>query len=494
MRYAEFDRHRQDSQTRQAVGGVEVWNRIVGGGAVLLKHWKVLLASLVVVVFGMLSWYMWVLMRSMQVEAKDLVKAPVALVNFVKDDTPQLKNDDGRVNILLLGIGGRGHDGPYLTDTIMVASIDIESGDTDLISLPRDIWVPTTRSKINAVYAYGFEKGDGAGLVQAKDAVEKIVGVPIHYGVRIDFGGFVKAVDLVDGVEVDVARAFVDYRYPISGKEDEMCGLEEREVEVQRSDVLGETVGLDSNEGGEVKESEMLEKEGSEASEGEENLTDTKQQQEQGDELKSKQAEEGESLDGNGEVASVETQIRYFDAQGNDVTDDPGLFGCRYEVLRFETGKTMMDGETALKFVRSRHGTNGEGSDFARADRQQRVIEAFGDKLFASETFLNPAKVTGLLETFGESIDMDIELEEYGEFVKLGRKVQESKIESHTISGEGEDALLTTPYSREPYNGAYVLVPIGDSWEEVHGKVEIWLGKVALEEISEATESSASMQ
>jgi anionic cell wall polymer biosynthesis LytR-Cps2A-Psr (LCP) family protein len=66
-----------------------------------------------------------------------------------------LKQSDNRINILLLGIGGGTHDGPNLTDTIMLASIDFKADKVTLVSIPRDLWLPDTNQKINAAYAIG---------------------------------------------------------------------------------------------------------------------------------------------------------------------------------------------------------------------------------------------------------------------------------------------------------------------------------------------------
>src|SRR4029079_1900658 len=72
-------------------------------------------------------------------------------------DVSQLKHEgDSRINILLLGIGGPGHDGANLTDTILLASIDPITNKTALISVPRDFWVKIPGDgyqKINAAYA-----------------------------------------------------------------------------------------------------------------------------------------------------------------------------------------------------------------------------------------------------------------------------------------------------------------------------------------------------
>src|ERR1035437_8036590 len=122
---------------------------------------------------------------------------------------------DSRVNILLLGIGGGNHDGPNLTDTIMLASIDPKNNKVTLISIPRDLWFPDVNEKINAAYQIGLSKG--GGLLLAEAAVQKITGQSVDYGVRIDFSGFVKAVDEIGGLDVNVDNTFDDYQYPADG-------------------------------------------------------------------------------------------------------------------------------------------------------------------------------------------------------------------------------------------------------------------------------------
>ena len=67
-----------------------------------------------------------------------------------------------------------------------------------------------------------------------------------------------------------------------------------------------------------------------------------------------------------------------------------------------------MDGKTALTFVRSRHAEGEEGSDFARSKRQEKIIQAFKDKLFSFQTIINPAKIISLYDILKDSIDTDI--------------------------------------------------------------------------------------
>jgi LCP family protein required for cell wall assembly len=149
-------------------------------------------------------------------------------VQVVTNNKIELKQDEEkRVNLLLLGVGGGTHEGPDLTDTVIFASIDPKSKEVLLVSIPRDLWVPEIQAKINHAYIYGEEKEAGKGLLMAKAMVGKIVGQDIEYAIKIDFNGFVKAVDEIGGLDVAVERTFDDYAYPISGKEIDPCGHDE---------------------------------------------------------------------------------------------------------------------------------------------------------------------------------------------------------------------------------------------------------------------------
>lgn len=141
---------------------------------------------------------------------------------------PQLLKGEGsgRVNILLLGRGGGNHDGPDLTDTMMLASIDPVNHTTTLLSLPRDLWVNVPGSgdmKINAAWETGEFKYLGktapgstdpkaiqAGFDLADQTVSGVLGVNIDYNVIVDFQAFQQAVDNVGGVNINVPTALVD--------------------------------------------------------------------------------------------------------------------------------------------------------------------------------------------------------------------------------------------------------------------------------------------
>lgn len=151
------------------------------------------------------------------------VPQTVSLANdFLFGSEKVLRSQDGRTNILILGLGGPKNEPSGLTDTIIFFSVDRGSGSSLLLSLPRDIWVPQMLAKLNTAYYYG-NRAEGAGMEWAKDFVSQILGQPVHYTFVISFDGFVKIIDLLGGIEVDVERPFVDAQYPVPGKEDDLC-------------------------------------------------------------------------------------------------------------------------------------------------------------------------------------------------------------------------------------------------------------------------------
>lgn len=129
---------------------------------------------------------------------------------------------DGRINILLIAIGGEGHKGENLADTIIVASIRPNSSgpsEVALLSIPRDLYVQVPGeeyyTKINAVHAYGESKKTDHGPEVLRTKVEEITGLPLHYFIRIDFIAFKHIVDAVGGITVTNEQAFHDYWHKI---------------------------------------------------------------------------------------------------------------------------------------------------------------------------------------------------------------------------------------------------------------------------------------
>jgi len=126
---------------------------------------------------------------------------------------------DGRINFLILGYAGGNHPGTYLTDTIIVASIDPYNKKCALLSIPRDLYVPLPTGgygKINAAYSLGKsnEKEGLSGEEFVKKTVNFILDLPIHYYLSVNFEGFRQAIDLVGGVDVYVEKDIYDPYFP----------------------------------------------------------------------------------------------------------------------------------------------------------------------------------------------------------------------------------------------------------------------------------------
>lgn len=131
----------------------------------------------------------------------------------------QLKGEaEGRINILLLGVGGKNHPGGTLADTIQIVSINTKTKQVGVLSLPRDLRVTIPgvgTNKINYAHAYGeLNPKTGGGPTVMKQVVSQILDLPIHYYVRLDFEGFEKIVDALGGVDITVEKAINDPFYP----------------------------------------------------------------------------------------------------------------------------------------------------------------------------------------------------------------------------------------------------------------------------------------
>lgn len=239
--------------------------------------------------------------------------------------------DQGTVNVLLLGMGGPGHDGPLLTDTMIVASLNIQTKEVTLISIPRDFLVQLPKrgyNKINAAYAYAEKDDPGSGGTAAIDMAEKITGLEIPYYAAVDFKGFVKAVDHVGGVDIIIDRTFTDSSYP------------------------------DYN---------------------------------------------------NGYLPPV----------------------------TFTKGGEQMDGERALIFSRSRKGTNGEGSDFSRSERQKKIMVAMKDKL-GGLNLSDLGTLNNLLNDFTDNFRTNLEPYEIKRLIDLGKNVNGDNVYSISLEPHGD--------------------------------------------------------
>lgn len=142
------------------------------------------------------------------------------IANIVRHDDEQgLGSGEDRVNILLLGIGGEGHPGALLTDTIIVVSIDTTSHRVGMLSIPRDLLVDVPElgyaTKINSIYARTNEKtSENEGTAVLTTTIERITNLPIQYYVRADFEGFEQLIDALGGIEVTLEESIDDPLFP----------------------------------------------------------------------------------------------------------------------------------------------------------------------------------------------------------------------------------------------------------------------------------------
>ena len=146
------------------------------------------------------------------------ISVKVGLFNSIVHSIPGVSNElkgekEDRINVLLLGMRGQNMPGGgLLADTIMVASIEPKANKVALMSIPRDLWVQDpgkdSKSKINAVYSYGEEKGTGGGIKDMETTVGNITGLTINYSVVMNFTGFTKLVDALGGVDVNLSKPF----------------------------------------------------------------------------------------------------------------------------------------------------------------------------------------------------------------------------------------------------------------------------------------------
>lgn len=139
------------------------------------------------------------------------------LIKFTEPTYEPLKNGaNGRTNILAFGTSGYNmegdegngkHDGAQLTDSIMVISLDQNTGDIAMLSLPRDLKASptcTATGKINEVFWCNNMRGDNekAGAEALMAEVGSILGLDFEYYAHLNWGSLIQIVDILGGIDV----------------------------------------------------------------------------------------------------------------------------------------------------------------------------------------------------------------------------------------------------------------------------------------------------
>lgn len=150
----------------------------------------------------------------------------------------------------------------------------------------------------------------------------------------------------------------------------------------------------------------------------------------------------------------------------------------RYETIHFDAGVQVLDGDLALKYVRSRKGDNNEGTDFARSKRQQKVIMAIKEKILSVETLINPKRLKELYDLYRNNIDTNITFSTVQQFYLLSQKIEFEKVRTVVLddrSAAVEGGLLYAPIDTSLYGGSYVLIPRAGNFSQIHAYVQKYL-------------------
>lgn len=172
----------------------------------------IMLLLIVIVVFTRLKPYHTFLSQEMNV-------SPLAMVLGTLD--VQSVND--RVNILILGQAGNGADDPNFSQSLALASYDLETNKLTILTIPRNIWSDTIEGTLSAVYSFAETEKTGAGPTLSKIEIGSLLGVQIQYLVQFRFAQVQELVEAVGDLTLSLPYALEDQRYLIPGMEDDEC-------------------------------------------------------------------------------------------------------------------------------------------------------------------------------------------------------------------------------------------------------------------------------
>ena len=301
-------------------------------------------------------------------------------------------------NVLILGYGGPGHDGGSLSDSIMVARVAPRDKKVVFIFIPRDTWVEIPiRSDKNEKF-----KINNAWAIGLSDTLYPLK-ESVYKGEEGPGNLAKEVVEKVVGMPLSyyVAIDFEGFKNAI----DAVGGIEV-EVPVAWDDYFYPVKG---------KENETC---GYSAS----------------------------------EIATFHAKYSGFELEKQ--------FECRYEHIHFDKGLNKLDGEQALKFVRSRHSET-YGGDFARGEKQQAVLMGIIKRLISLEVV---KKIDPFFDQFSKIVRTDANLQTIKDLLTIQVAPNEFTIQTITLS---EENVLTASKSRD---GQFILLPkAGDGkFEEVH--------------------------
>lgn len=151
-------------------------------------------------------------------------KIELAKILKEKQEAEKL-NEEQKTNVLIVWRGWYWNDAPELTDSIILASIHKWKNHITMLSIPRDLFVhygdensqwTKIKGKINGLYVHYLAnlQDEGEAMEKLKEKITEITGERIDYYVNLDFDWFIKLVDSVWWVQIDVPETLVDNQYP----------------------------------------------------------------------------------------------------------------------------------------------------------------------------------------------------------------------------------------------------------------------------------------
>lgn len=310
-------------------------------------------------VFAIVFW-IFIFWKNISVVVSNYVKETTwTVVKMISSASSKEAQKDSlwNVNILILWMWWKNHQGWYLTDSMMIASFNPNKNSLTFLSIPRDLYVKYNKyswGRINYIFAKEFLKTRDykKSVSKIENKVEEITWLDLNYHVLVDFSWFEKFINQLWWIKLNVKEKIVDHKYPWP------------------------------------------------------NWT--------------------------------------------------------YQTFRIDKWLQTLDGETALKYARSRYSS----SDFSRSVRQEQIIKAIIDKLVSSWKLLNPRELKSLYIKFEQTVKTDFDFQTLLSFIEYAKDI---KIKSYSLHGNcyykntNWDNLkswcLVFPARREDFDGQSVLLP-----------------------------------
>lgn len=271
------------------------------------------------------------------------------------------KNTNGYKNILLLGVDSVANkpNSPQLTDTLLLISIHLDSGNINTVSLPRDLWSQAYQTRINALYEYGKDRYPEHPEQFPQEVIAELTNINIDHTITLSLSTVAEIVDILGGIEVDIEEGFIDTEFP-------------------REDI---------------------------------------------------------------DLSQVKNQAEL------------------YETIEFKPGIQTMDGETTLKYIRSRKSADiNQGTDIARSNRQQQVIKSLISKAQSFDVIKNTNKLANLFILYNQTFENQFsKVEAIATLNYLFPYKNDIKLNSHNLSIYPADktGVITNPPIYK-YNGQWV--------------------------------------